>query len=76
MVIVTRVTKANKAPVVSKVEKINKTLKMKCDDIEPVELTVGIAFSDSTKPDSDVFKDADTALKRMKEIKHSGYSVF
>ena len=76
VVIVTRVTKANKETVFSKIDEINKMLKTKCADIDPVELTVGIAFSDKTNPDGDVFKDADTALQRMKEIKRSGYSVF
>lgn len=76
VVIVTRVTKANKETVFSKIDKINRSLKTPWEDIQPVDLTVGIAFSDRTKPGSDVFKDADTALQRMKEIKNSGYSVF
>jgi diguanylate cyclase (GGDEF)-like protein len=76
VVIITRVTKANKETVFSKIEKINNMLKTQWEDIEPVELTVGIAFSDKTNPDADVFKDAETAQQRMKEIKNSGYSVY
>jgi len=76
VVIISRVTKANKEPVLNKIENINKVLKKPWEDLEPIELTVGIAFSDKSKPDSDVFQDADTALQRMKEIKESGYSVF
>ena len=76
VVMVTRVTKANKETVFSRIDQINKTLKTKWEDIEPVELTVGIAFPDKTKSDADVFRDADTALQRMKEIKKSGYSVY
>ena len=76
VVLVTRVTKANKQTVFSKVDSINRALKAEWNGVAPVELTVGIAFSDRDNPDGDVFKDADTALQRMKEMKHSGYSVF
>lgn len=76
VVIVTRVTRANKDTVLSKINEISETLKLGGDGIEPVELIVGVAFSDGSEPGSDVFRDADIALKRMKEIKNSGYSVY
>lgn len=76
VVIVTRVTRANKDTVLSKINEISETLKLGGDGIEPVELIVGVAFSNGSEPGSDVFRDADIALKRMKEIKNSGYSVY
>ena len=76
VVIVTRVTRANKDTVLTKINEISETLKLGGDGIEPVELIVGVAFSDGSEPGSDVFRDADIALKRMKEIKNSGYSVY
>ena len=76
VVIVTRVTQANKETVFSKINRINAELQSEKDGIEPVELVVGVAFSDRSQPGGDVFRDADTALQRMKEIKNSGYSVY
>ena len=76
VVIVSRVTSSSRDAVFSKVDNINKTLREAEDGIEPVTLITGIAFSDRSRPDGDVFQDADTALKRMKEMRNSGYSVY
>jgi len=42
----------------------------------PVSLSVGIAFSDRENPQGDVFKDADTALKRMEQMKQREFAVY
>ena len=47
-------------------------LKEERDGSVPIELSVGIAFSDREQPDGDVFQDADTALQRMKAIRQTG----
>ena len=76
VVIAGRVTDAGKKMLLSKVDAINKTLHTQEADIEPVILTTGIAFSDRARPDGDVFREADTALKRMKDMKEFGYSIY
>ena len=75
-VIMSRVTSTGKDLVTEKIEQINFELSEKTADHIPVTLSVGVAFSDRERPDGDVFQDADTALKRMKEMKQTGYAVF
>lgn len=76
VVIVTRLTSSGKNLVFAKIENINSTLKSEENGLEPIELFIGVAFSDRARPDGDVFQDADTALNRMKEMKKTGYSVY
>ena len=76
VVIATRVTDFGKNRVISKIDTINRELKSAGDGLDPIELFVGVAFSDRDKPEGDVFQDADTALNRMKEMKKAGYSVY
>ena len=76
VVIVTRLTSSGKELVLSKIESMSKTLKEDKDGLDPIELCVGVAFSDRARPEGDVFQDADTALNRIKEIKDTGYSVY
>ena len=75
-VILTRMTDSGKDTVFSKTERINNALKTAENGLEPIKLFVGIAFSDPTKPEENVFEDADIALRRMKEMKKTGYSVY
>ena len=76
VVIVTRFTSSGKNLVFAKIENINSTLKSEENGLEPIELFIGVAFSDRARPGGDVFQDADTALNRMKEMKQTGYSVY
>ena len=76
VVIAGRVTDAGKKMLLSRVDAINKTLHTQEAGVEPVILTTGIAFSDRARPDGDVFREADTALKRMKDMKEFGYSIY
>lgn len=46
------------------------------DDLPPVTLSVGIAFSDRENPQGDIFKDADTALYRVKEAGRNGCQIY
>lgn len=76
VVIMTRMTSQSKELVFSKIEHVNQMLKEERDGSVPIELSVGIAFSDREQPDGDVFQDADTALQRMKAIRQTGYAVY
>ena len=76
VVIMTRVTSAMKALVFDKIERVNEILHHPEDGAMPVSLSVGVAFSDREKPGGDIFQDADTALYRMKQVKHCGCAVF
>ena len=76
VVIMTRMTSAMRALVFDKVEQVNTLLQHPGDDLPPVSLSVGVAFSDREKPEGDIFQDADTALYRMKEVRHCGCAVF
>ena len=44
--------------------------------LQPVALSVGVAFSDREKPEGDVFQDADTALLRTRQTHRGGCTVF
>lgn len=76
VVIMTRMSSAMRALVFDKVEQINKLLQTPEEDLPPISLSVGVAFSDRENPVGDIFEDADTALYRMKEMRHCGCAVF
>ena len=76
VVIMTRVTSSQKELVFSKIECVNHALLEGTEDLLPITLSVGVAFSDREQPDGDVFQDADTALSRMREIRQTGYAVY
>ena len=46
------------------------------EPLVPVSLSVGVAFSDRQRPEGDIFQDADTALRRMKQVRHCGCAVY
>jgi diguanylate cyclase (GGDEF)-like protein len=76
VVIMTRITSAQKELVFSKIEHVTHILREGTEELLPVTLSVGIAFSDREQPGGDIFQDADKALRRMREIRHSGYAVY
>ena len=76
VIIMTRMTSAMQALVFDKIERINETLTNPEGDVPPVSLSVGVAFSDRKKPEGDIFEDADTALQRMKQVRHCGCAVY
>ena len=76
VVIMTRVTSAMRSQVIDKVEMVNEILQHPEDDLPPLSLSVGIAFSDRENPEGDIFQDADTALARMKEVRQCGCALF
>jgi diguanylate cyclase (GGDEF)-like protein len=64
-VIMTRITSGMKKLVMEKAEQVNSLLRQPEDGLPPVSLSAGIAFSDLTAPDGDVFRDAENALNRQ-----------
>ena len=75
-VIMTRVNSSMKQLVENKMIRANEILQHPKDDLPPVSLSVGVAFSDRENPQGDIFKDADTALYRVKEAGRQGCQIY
>ena len=75
-VVMTRVNSSMKQLVINKIADANELLKHPKDDLPPVSLSVGVAFSDRENPQGDIFKDADTALYRVKRSGRNGCEVY
>jgi len=76
VVIMTRADSSMRELVLQKVERANELLQHPTDGLPPVSLSVGVAFSDRENPKGDIFKDADTALYRVKEAGRCGCVIF
>ena len=62
--------------VLRKVRTAAERLKNPEDGMPPVTLSVGIAFGDRENPVGDIFKDADTALYRVKKNGRNGCEIY
>ena len=76
VIIMNRMSSAMQALVFDKVEQVNETLAAMEEPLVPVSLSVGVAFSDRQRPEGDIFQDADTALRHMKQVRHCGCAVY
>ena len=76
VVIMTRMNSAGKSLVFAKLEEVARQLEEGRDGLEPIRLSVGIAFSDRDKPEGDVFQDAETALERLKQAQGTGCAFY
>ena len=76
VVVMTRVNSSMSQLVRSKIERINDLLQHPKDDLPPVSLSVGVAFSDRVNPQGDIFHDADAALYQVKEAGRKGCRIF
>lgn len=76
VIIMTRMNSSMQALVFDKLERVNDLLAVPREDRRPVTLSVGVAFSDRPRPEGNVFQDAQTALRRMKQMRHCGCAVF
>ncbi len=76
VVVMTRVNSSMRQLVENKMNNANDILMHPKDDLPPVSISVGVAFSDRKDPQGDIFKDADTALYRVKETGKSGISFY
>lgn len=75
-VVMTRVDSSMRQLVLNKINRANELLQHPKDDLPPVSLSVGVAFSDRANPQGDIFKDADTALYRVKEAGRAGCAIY
>ena len=76
VVVMTRVNGSMAQLVTNKINRANEILSNPKDDLPPVTLSVGVAFSDRTKPQGDIFTDADTALYRVKQNGRNGCAIY
>jgi diguanylate cyclase (GGDEF)-like protein len=72
VVLMTRANSTMEDLVRGKIERANFQLMHPEDDLPPFSLSVGVAFSDRQNPRGDIFKDADTALYRVKNSRIKG----
>ncbi|MBQ3372658.1 MAG: EAL domain-containing protein [Oscillospiraceae bacterium] len=75
-VVMTRVDSSLSGLVFSKIARMNEILQHPKDDLPPVSLSVGVAFSDRENPQGDIFRDADSALYRVKDAGRKGCAVY
>ena len=61
--------------VTDKIARANQRLK-EADDVPSITLSVGVAFGDRPNPQGDIFKDADTALYRVKRAGGDGCAFY
>ena len=62
--------------VINKIAHMNNILQHPRDGLPRTSLSVGVAFSDREAPGSDIFKDADTALYKIKQGGRCGCAVY
>ncbi|MBR0469509.1 MAG: EAL domain-containing protein [Mogibacterium sp.] len=75
-VIMTRVNSSMNQLVLNKMNRVNEILQHPKDDLPPVSLSVGVAFSDRKDPQGDIFGDADSALYDVKNAGRKGCSIY
>lgn len=76
VVIMTNVDSSMRERVRARIEQANVMLQKPTEDVPPTSLSVGVAFGDRENPEGDIFKDADTALYRMKEGGRCGCYIY
>ncbi len=76
VVIMSNIDSSASEQVRRKIEQANQMLQQPTGDLPPTSLSVGVAFADRKNPDGDIFKDADTALYRMKEGGRCGCVIY
>ena len=76
VVVMTRINSSMQQLVRDKIKRANDILLNPKDDLPPVSLSVGVAFSDRKNPQSDIFNDADTALYRVKQSGRNGCAFY
>jgi len=75
-VIMTRVNPSMRQLISNKIDSANSILGSPEDGLPECSLSVGVAFSDRTNPSMNLFKDADTALYRVKNAGRCGCEFY
>ena len=76
VVVMTRANSSMRQLVINKIARANALLQNPTDGLPKASLSVGVAFSDRENPGGDIFKDADTALYRVKHAGRCGCCVY
>ena len=76
VVILSNVDSSMRDQVKRMIDQANVMLQKPKDDLPPTSLSVGVAFADRENPEGDIFKDADTALYRVKEAGRCGCIIY
>lgn len=76
VVVMTRANSTMNGLVRNKIARANEILMNPTDDLPPISISVGVAFSDRKDPTGDVFKDADSALYSVKQTGKNGCAVY
>ena len=76
VIIMARVNSSMRELVSAKLDQVNIMLLHPKDDLPPVSLSVGVAFSDRQNPEGDLFHDADSALKQVRETGRPGCAIY
>lgn len=76
VVIMTNTDSSARDTVMAKIDQANSMLQKPVDGLPPTSLSVGAAFADRDNPEGDIFKDADTALYRMKQSGRCGCVIY
>ena len=75
-VIMVHTTPDMKSILEQKIAITRQTLRNTDDGLPQITLSVGIAFTDHDDPDSDIFKNADSALYKVKEAGRNGLAFY
>ena len=75
-VVMTRVNSSMSQLVQNKARRMNEILQHPNDDLPPVSLSIGVAFSDRKHPQGDIFRDADSALYQVKQAGRKGCAIY
>ena len=76
VIIMSNINSSAREQVRLKIEQANHMLQTPTADLPATSLSVGVAFADRQNPEGDIFKDADTALYRMKQSGRCGCIIY
>ena len=75
-IILTRIKSEQQDIVSRKLEQINAELGQPQGEVPPLSLCIGVAFGDRKEPQGDIFRDADLALRMLREANEKGFRIF
>lgn len=75
-VLMTGIDSSLRYVVTQRIDSLRERLLTRDDDLPPVTLSIGVAFSHPTQPEIDVFREADSALYEVKKAGRNGYAFY